>query len=95
MIVGLTLASPAFAAGDAEAGHQLARLWCVSCHIVDRAGEGRDAAPPFTTIAAAHKRDHGWLRAWLTAPHPPMPDLHLTRQEIEDVIGYLETLSSP
>jgi hypothetical protein len=32
------------------------------------------------------------LRAFLSHPHGAMPDLALTRAEIDDLIGYIETL---
>jgi cytochrome c len=32
------------------------------------------------------------LRAFLSNPHGAMPDLALTRAEIDDLIGYIETL---
>ena len=32
------------------------------------------------------------LRAFLSHPHGAMPDLALTRAEIDDLIGYVETL---
>jgi len=32
------------------------------------------------------------LRAFLTHPHGAMPDLALTRAEIDDLIGYIGTL---
>ena len=82
-------AAPASAAGDAAAGHALAQRWCASCHIVDRTGQGRDTAPPFPAVANRNPEDRGWLRAWLTAPHPPMPNFNLSRQQIDDGIAYL------
>lgn len=85
-------AASAAAAGDAEAGHALARIWCSSCHIVDEAQQARDAAPPFASIAKRHGSDRAWLRAWLTAPHPPMPNFNLSRREIDDIVAYLESL---
>ena len=89
----LAVGTPALAAGNAEAGRRLAQHWCVSCHIVSPEGPGTDAAPPFSTIAKqTSQEDRGWLRAWLTAPHPPMPDLHLSRQEIDDIMAYLDSL---
>src|SRR6185437_14951827 len=72
----------AWAAGDAKAGLQLAQRWCTSCHVVDAAGHGTDAAPPFATIAARRHENQAWLRAWLSSPHPRMPDVHLSNQEI-------------
>lgn len=79
------------AAGDAESGHTLARVWCTSCHIVDNAPQGADTAPPFPTIAERH-HDRAWIRAWLSSPHPPMPNLNLSRQQIDDVVAYLDSL---
>jgi cytochrome c len=32
------------------------------------------------------------LRAFLSHPHGGMPDLSLTRAEIDDLIGYIDTL---
>jgi len=32
------------------------------------------------------------LRTFLSHPHPPMPDLSLTRAEIDDLIEYIATL---
>lgn len=94
LVAGLALAAPALAAGDAQAGHALAQRWCSGCHVVDR-GPGPDSAPPFPAIAQRNPHDHGWVRAWLAAPHPPMPDLHLSRREVEDVVAYLDSLSPP
>jgi len=85
--------APALAAGDVQRGHELARRWCTGCHVVDPSGEGPDAAPPFPAIAQRHGADHSWVHGWLTAPHPPMPNFNLTRQEIDDVIAYLDSLS--
>jgi mono/diheme cytochrome c family protein len=85
--------APALAAGDAEAGHTLARQWCTGCHIVDRAGSGPDTAPPFPEIARRNPQDQSWVRAWLVAPHPPMPNFNLTRREIDEVVAYLDSLA--
>ncbi len=85
-------APSASAAGEPEAGWQLARRWCTGCHVIDMAGHGTDAAPAFATIAR-ERTDRRWVRAWLEAPHPPMPNMHLSRGEIDDVIAYLDSLS--
>lgn len=81
------------AAGDAAAGRQLARQWCASCHLVDRSTQGPDTAPPFQAIARRHPRNDGWVRAWLSTPHPPMPNLNLSRRQIDDIVAYLESLT--
>ena len=89
----LMAAAPAWAAGSAQAGATLAQRWCSSCHLTaDTNASGPDTAPPFSTIAARHGQDREWVHAWLMKPHPPMPDLQLTRQEIDDITAYLESL---
>lgn len=94
MLVSALVLPPrgAWAAGDARAGHRLAERWCTHCHVVDAAGHGTDAAPPFPAIAARRHEDQSWLRAWLSTPHPRMPDVHLSNQEISDVVAYLSSL---
>ncbi len=85
--------APAIAAGDADAGHQLARQWCTGCHIVDDSKQGPDTAPPFPSVARRSAQDHNWVRAWLAAPHPPMPNFNLSRKEIDDIVAYLDSLA--
>ena len=79
-------AAPASAAGDAEAGRGLAQRWCVACH------GGSDAAPPLDEAVNRPGRTPGTLEAWLSDPHPPMPNLSLSRREIADLLAYLGTL---
>ena len=94
-LLGLIVAAPALAQGDPEAGHALALRWCTACHVVDRAGEGADAGPAFPSLLADGERTADEIRGWLVDPHPPMPNLALTRQEIEDVVAYLQNLARP
>lgn len=85
--------SPAFAAGDAAAGKALAERWCSSCHIVT--AEQKTAtteAPPFADIAARHADAIDALAGFLADPHPPMPQMSLTRQEIDDLLAYIGSL---
>jgi mono/diheme cytochrome c family protein len=91
-LAGIVGTSGAAAAGDAAAGHALALQWCTGCHVVDGSGAGHDAAPPFLSIAREHKGDHAWLRAWLNSPHPAMPNFDLARQQIDDIVAYLDSL---
>jgi len=87
----LVVAAPAMA-GDPDAGHRLAVRWCSSCHAVDEMHAGQGVAPPFATMAANSGRSRTWVRAWLMAPHPSMPDMNLSRAEIDDVVAYLDSL---
>ena len=86
-------AGAAEAAGDVAAGHALARQWCTSCHVVEEGGKGPDTAPPFSIIARGHAADPGWVRAWLSSSHPPMPNFNLAREQIDDIVAYLGSLA--
>jgi len=81
------------AAADAAAGERLARQWCVNCHIIGNAtaGAAQQGPPNFVSIARGGITD-AELRAFLSHPHGQMPDLSLTRSEIDDLVGYIDTL---
>ncbi len=91
--MGSALLAAQNARADAAAGQRLAQQWCASCHVI---GVGSTATtvpqgpPSFPTVAG--RLDAGQLRAFLTKPHGQMPDLALTRAEIDDLIAYIETL---
>jgi len=87
------LPSLANAAGDSDRGKVLARVWCANCHIVDPQGTGQDIAPPFPIIAQRGTPDQREARAFLAAPHPPMPNFDLARQQIDDIVAYLNSLA--
>jgi cytochrome c len=91
LIASGALAQPA----DPETGREIAERWCTSCHVVTPGGPGADAGPPLPELMRGGQRTADELRGWLAAPHPPMPDLDLTRQEIEDIVAYLESLGAP
>jgi cytochrome c len=91
VVAGLLTALPA-EAFEAETGQALARQWCASCHQVEPDGATSDAAPGFQMIADDPARTPDRLRTWLTDPHPPMPKLPLTRQEIDAILAYLDSL---
>ena len=90
----IALSNSAAAAGDAASGLALARTWCTGCHVVGSTDAGGDTGPPFATVANRSNLAPGALRAWLTDPHPPMPNLDLSRQQIDDVTAYLDSLRS-
>lgn len=97
-LFGLCLAgsaAPATAAsGNPEAGAAIARAWCANCHLVspDQA-VARTEAPSFQTLADEPDRTIEGLEAFLFDPHPPMPNLDLSRDQIDDVIAYILSLS--
>jgi mono/diheme cytochrome c family protein len=84
---------PTAARADAAAGARLAQQWCANCHVIDHGGVGTtvpQGPPSFATVA--RRLDARQLRVFLSHPHAPMPDLALTRAEINDLIAYIETL---
>ena len=80
------------AAGNAEAGRQLVMRSCSSCHAIESSKSVTDNAPPFSDVAKANRERPAWIRGWLMSPHPPMPNISLSRQQIDDIIAYLGTL---
>lgn len=80
--------------GDPARGESLATAWCADCHLVRDGGQqtASDAAPTFTAIANDPEVTDAGLRTFLHDPHYPMPNLTLSRREIEDFIAYLRTL---
>ena len=78
--------------GDPDAGAALVEAWCAECHVVGDAGQGADVGPALPMLLENELRTPDQIRGWLADPHPPMPDFELTRQEIEDVVAYLERL---
>jgi len=85
--------APFAARADAAAGERLARQWCANCHVVD-GGNAATTVPqgPPTFHVVAGRLNPDQLRTFLSHPHPPMPDLALSRIEINDLIAYIETL---
>jgi mono/diheme cytochrome c family protein len=81
------------AAADAKHGATIAQRWCATCHIVTSDQKtGSADVPPFADIAR-RKTNAKALAAFLADPHPKMPDMHLTRTEIEDIVAYIRSLN--
>jgi len=80
--------------GDVAVGARLAETWCASCHLISaEQASATTEAPPFATIADRQPGAYGWIEAFLADPHPPMPDLSLTRAEIRDLTAYIASLA--
>ncbi|WP_298356740.1 c-type cytochrome [Rhodoblastus sp.] len=84
---------PALAAPpDPDHGKVIAQRWCAACHDVSLSQKQASADVPSFFYVARHmdKRD---LTSFLTDPHPKMPDMSLTRQEIDDLTAYIRSLA--
>lgn len=75
----------------ADNGRTLAQRWCASCHDISGTTSS-DAAPGFRALAGRSDVTAQTLSDFLKAPHPPMPDLMLSRNEIAELVAYIESL---
>ena len=83
----------ASAAGSAAVGKVLATTWCSSCHLVSAEQQtATTEAPPFESVARRSEDEIAALALFLADPHPPMPQMSLTRQEIQDLLAYIASL---
>ena len=94
-VFGLALAASGSASAliaDVGQGERIARRWCATCHVVadDQKQANADVA---SFAAAARHKTNAELAAFLTDPHPKMPDMSLTREEIADLVAYMRTLA--
>ena len=80
--------------GDVVAGKRLAETWCSSCHIVAPSAQAgaSTGVPTFTAIASMPSTTPIALRVYLQTPHARMPDLHLSRDETDNLIAYILSL---
>jgi mono/diheme cytochrome c family protein len=87
-------ASPAqIAPADAQKGHQLAERLCAICHSVTPGStSGRPDVPSFAVIAKLPNLTPERLVGAIILPHPPMPGVALTTEEIRDVVAYIMSL---
>jgi mono/diheme cytochrome c family protein len=88
MLAGIVASAQAVAL-DLAHGERVARRWCAECHVVapDQTHAKADA-PSFSDIAS--RKTSREVAAFLTDPHPRMPDMSLSRDEIADIVAYLK-----
>jgi mono/diheme cytochrome c family protein len=86
----VTLLANAAAAADAQQGGVMAKRWCATCHVVatDQA-RGSTQAPSFSEIAKKPGLTAASIALFLLRPHPPMPDMNLSRSEAADLAAYI------
>lgn len=96
MLMAAALAVPAASAfaGDAARGRTIAERWCSACHVVSSEQRSASADVPSFADIASRRSDAKRLGNFLVDPHPKMPDLHLTRSEIDDIVAYIRSLDT-
>jgi mono/diheme cytochrome c family protein len=94
-LAGGAIRTPALADSAAD-GKSVAVRWCAACHDVG-SGERRtsnDLAPTFESVARRGDLSQSQLEAWIGNPHPPMPNLNLSRQDVSNLVDYIQSLAT-
>ena len=81
--------------GDAKAGRAFAQETCTKCHAIGSDGKAispNKAAPTFRSVAGMSTTTPLGLRVFLSTPHPTMPNLILSKTEMDNVIAYILSL---
>ena len=77
-------------AADAELGGKIAERWCAQCHVVSQTQQHANVdVPSFAAIGRDPALDENKLANFLKIPHPKMPDMSLTRAEIDNLVAYI------
>ncbi|MDK9695186.1 MAG: cytochrome c [Siculibacillus sp.] len=100
LTIGLALGGIAAAAppvpADSAKGRRLSERWCATCHLVTAEQKTASAdAPSFHALASAPGKTEDVIADFLTLPgttHSRMPDLALSRVEIDDIAAYIASL---
>lgn len=87
----LGVASSASAA-DIENGLKLSKQWCAACHVVASDQKSASVDVPTFGDIAHRKTEKKPLAAFLAEPHGKMPDMSLSRSEIDDIVAYIRSL---
>lgn len=91
LLAALLLVQPSVAA-DIQHGATVAKRWCAACHLVSADQKSASADVPSFADIARRRKSRQALAAFLTDPHPRMPDMQLSRSEIDDIVGYIRSL---
>lgn len=95
LLASVTASQAQLTGPSAEAGQAVAEKLCISCHIVGReTPEGAVLAdvPTFVSIARKPNQTAEAIAGKIVMPHPPMPQLHLSREQIADLATYILSL---
>lgn len=79
---------------DPGKGRAVAETLCAGCHLIERQTGGAVTAdvPSFTAIANKDGQTMEAMAGRIVIPHPPMPAIALSREEIRNVVAYIMTL---
>ncbi|HXP75770.1 MAG TPA: c-type cytochrome [Stellaceae bacterium] len=79
--------------GDPQTGRDYALRNCTSCHMVSpRQSPPVRVAPSFQAIANMRSTTEMSLHAFLSTPHPKMPNFIVPPSDAQDVTAYILSL---
>ena len=86
--------TPLTTAERIEQGRERAKQWCAHCHVVEPGSEAvaQSDVPSFQGIAARPDQTVEKVQNGILNPHPPMPDLQLSRDDLRDLSLYIMSL---
>src|SRR5262245_2143912 len=95
-ILVLTFGDATAQVGDLENGRRLSQQWCSECHVIsrDQTRAPNAAVPTWPSIADNPATTEFRLRAFFQTPHQNMPNIALTRGQMDDIITYILSLKS-
>jgi mono/diheme cytochrome c family protein len=80
---------------DVAEGQRLADVYCSSCHAIAAEGESRHPmAPPFRTLSRnypVNALEEAFAEGILVG-HRDMPEFRLEPDQIDDLLGYIESI---
>lgn len=91
-----SIAAPALAANaDPTFGAKLAKTECAACHAIGHDADAKSAdakAPRFVDVAKMPSTTELSLKVFLRSSHRNMPNIILTREEIDSLAAYILSL---
>ena len=97
-LVVMLMAVPAVAQSleklDIAKGEQLAQALCVNCHRVadDPGATVMVDVPGFVEVANRRSMTAEKIESYVLSPHPAMPTIQFTRDELSDISAYIMSL---
>jgi mono/diheme cytochrome c family protein len=83
----------AWAAGDPEAGRELAARWCSQCHDISPGGQMKQQPPAFAAIAVYRSPEQ--IRGKIFFPHTGMPEYaQILGLDADDLTAYIVSLEA-
>ena len=89
----LALLSSTTQAADADKGKIIAQRWCASCHVVSPEQSKASVDVPTFMDISKRRTDAKALTNFIADPHPVMPQMALTRDDVADVVRYIQTFN--